>query len=67
MVYGPQSHLYVEGANAAGLSDAREYPDRPALTQAVREAVRPGDIVWFKGSLLMNLEEVLRAVFPDAE
>ena len=44
-----------------------EYPDRPALTQAVREAVRPGDIVWFKGSLLMNLEEVLRAVFPDAE
>ena len=67
LVYGPQSHLYVEGANAAGLSDAREYPDRPALTQAVREAVRPGDIVWFKGSLLMNLEEVLRAVFPDAE
>ena len=33
----------------------------------MREAVRPGDIVWFKGSLLMNLEEVLRAVFPDAE
>ena len=67
LVYGPQSHLYVEGANAAGLSDARECPVRPALTQAVREAVRPGDIVWFKGSLLMNLEEVLRAVFPDAE
>lgn len=67
LVYGPQSHLYVEGANAAGLMDAQEYPDRPALTEAVREAVRPGDIVWFKGSLLMNLEEVLRAVFPDAE
>ena len=67
LVYGPQSHLYVEGANEAGLADAQEYPDRPALTEAVRAAVRPGDIVWFKGSLLMNLEEVLRAVFPDEE
>ena len=67
LVYGPQSHFYVEGAREAGLADAWEYPDRAALTEAVRAAVRPGDLVWFKGSLLMNLAEVLRAVFPEEE
>ena len=67
LVYGPQSHFYLEGAKAGGLAAAAEYPDRPALAAAVRDAARPGDIVWFKGSLLMHLGEVLSAAFPEDE
>ncbi|MBC8570109.1 UDP-N-acetylmuramoyl-tripeptide--D-alanyl-D-alanine ligase [Zongyangia hominis] len=57
--YGGEARRLYEGAREAGLKDCRWFPDKETLTETLcREAVE-GDILWFKGSRGMKLEEVI--------
>ena len=63
MAYGPLSVEYIKGAGDEGMERCLYYETREELAEAVRAAIRPGDVVWFKGSHSMKLEEVLRALY----
>lgn len=65
LLYGPLSRYYAQGAQEAGLADAVVYASKEELIQALKSRVDAGDIVWFKGSRSMRLEEVLQAAFPE--
>ena len=56
---GPLAREYAAGAREAGMKDVHREPDKASLTQALKEALRPGDLVWFKASRGMALEEVI--------
>jgi UDP-N-acetylmuramoyl-tripeptide--D-alanyl-D-alanine ligase len=60
---GPQSIGYIEGAESEGMERCLNYPDRESLAQAVRTAIRPGDVAWFKGSRGMELEKALDLLY----
>lgn len=51
----------------AGLEDAKVYETKEELARALKARVQPGDIVWFKGSRSMQMEDVLQEVFPEAD
>lgn len=65
LAWGEMSRELVEGAKAAGMADARFYPDKPGLSAALEELIRPGDLVWFKGSRSMKLEEVVKHLYQS--
>lgn len=67
LAYGEASREMVEGAKAAGMEQANHYPDKPALSAALWELVRPGDLVWFKASRSMKLEEVVEELYRRLE
>lgn len=60
--FGPLAREYAAGAREAGMKDVHWYPDKASLTQALKEALRPGDLVWFKASRGMALEEVIEGL-----
>ena len=62
LAYGPAARLYVQGAEEAG-GQARHFETKAALLQALQGTLRPGDVVWFKGSHSMALEEVLEGLY----
>ncbi len=61
---GPLSVHTVTAAREAGLAvaAATHYPDREQLTSALREVVRPGDLVLVKASRGMGLDRVVTAL-----
>jgi UDP-N-acetylmuramoyl-tripeptide--D-alanyl-D-alanine ligase len=61
---GPLSAHTVAAARQAGLAAAvaTHYPDREQLTAALREIVRPGDLVLVKASRGMGLDRVVAAL-----
>ena len=61
-VYGSLSEKYIEGAKAAGMENAFWYPDKSALSAALKEVLSPGDLVWFKASRGMALEDVIESL-----
>ena len=67
LLYGPRSCGYAQGAREAGLDDAKVYETKEELARALKARVQPGDIVWFKGSRSMQMEDVLQEVFPEAD
>ena len=62
LAYGPAARLYVQGAEGAR-GQARHFETKAALLQALQGTLRPGDVVWFKGSHSMALEEVLEGLY----
>ena len=60
LCYGPLARGYAEGA--AGV-EAICFDDKAALTEELRRRLRPGDVVWVKGSHGMALEEVLQGLY----
>ena len=63
LAWGDEAREYVAGAQEAGMDGARFFGEKGALAQAVGEALRPGDLVWFKASRAMKLEEVIQKVY----
>ncbi|MDD3193084.1 MAG: UDP-N-acetylmuramoyl-tripeptide--D-alanyl-D-alanine ligase [Oscillospiraceae bacterium] len=64
--YGEMARLIVEEAKAAGVPDAVWFPEKQALTGHVLASVRPGDILWVKGSHGMALETLVQEVYQQA-
>ena len=57
--YGPLAQQTVSAAREAGMQCAYWYPDKPQLIEALKGCVRRGDLVWFKASRGMELEQVI--------
>ena len=67
LAWGELSQELVRGASEKGLQDARFFSQKEALTEAVLETVQPGDLVWFKGSRCMKLEEVVERLYQKLD
>jgi UDP-N-acetylmuramoyl-tripeptide--D-alanyl-D-alanine ligase len=65
--FGPMSRHTVDGAAEAGLERAVWYETKQELADALRRAVRTGDVVWFKASRGQRLEEVIQTVYGEEE
>lgn len=61
-VYGTLAKEYEIGAKESGMKEAFWFADKVSLTAALRENLCPGDLVWFKASRGMALEEVIDAL-----
>lgn len=64
---GERARGFVEGAQAAGLSDAVHFADKDALYQFLRANVRRGDALWFKASRGMKLESVIERIYGEGD
>ncbi|WP_101910856.1 UDP-N-acetylmuramoyl-tripeptide--D-alanyl-D-alanine ligase [Marasmitruncus massiliensis] len=63
--YGKMARYYKQGAIDAG-GESELYQDKDVLAAALKAYLRPGDVVWFKASRGMHLEEVLQSLYADA-
>ncbi len=64
--------LYTVGRLSAAAAEgfgegARHFDEREALVEALRDALRPGVTVLVKGSRSAGMEQVVRALLPEAE
>lgn len=57
--FGSHAPQLLRGARDAGLTNCRGFDNREDLIQALKETARPGDVLLFKGSHGMHLEQVL--------
>lgn len=60
--YGANSEYLQEGAAAAGMPEAqmRGFDSHEALAEALKAFAQPGDVLLFKGSRSMQMENVLK-------
>lgn len=60
LAFGPNSSRMLKGAITGGMSDtqARAFTDRDQLLNALTQMVRPGDVILFKGSRGMQMEQI---------
>ena len=65
--YGPHAGRVIDGTLTGGMSESmgRAFDDRDAMTQALKRAAKPGDVLLFKGSHGMHLELVLEAFLKE--
>ena len=63
---GEHATDYADGARAAGVP-SRVFPDKPAVTEALREALGPGLVVLLKASRGAALEDVLAGLPVDLQ
>ena len=61
LAYGPNSVRVLNGARTGGMPDtkARAFTDRDRLADVLRQMVKPGDVILFKGSRGMRMELIL--------
>ena len=59
--YGPNASRIINGTATGGMpeSKARAYENREALVRDLKRAVKPGDVLLFKGSRGMHMELIL--------
>ena len=67
MACGPLSSDTIEGADRAGMERCCHYPDQSSMAEALLHAIRPGDVVWFKASRGMKLEDVIHTLYRKGE
>ena len=62
-VYGPHAQVVADGAITGGMAEkaVQTFDDHGKLGAALKDAVRPGDILLFKGSRGMHMEISLEA------
>ena len=67
--YGPQCVHMLPGALTGGMSqrNAIHFLEKDELVNALRNRVRPGDVLLFKGSHGMHVEEILKAFMAEDE
>ena len=68
LAYGPTSEHMLYGAITGGMSqnNARAFTDKEKLIEALKQIARPGDVLLFKGSRGMRMEQIL-GKFLDEE
>ena len=61
LAYGPNSVRILNGARTGGMPDtkARAFTDRDRLVDVLRQMVKPGDVILFKGSRGMRMELIM--------
>ena len=64
---GPLSEQTVAGADKAGMERCCHYDSKERLAQELIRAVRPGDVIWFKASRGMRLEDVIQQLYGKGE
>ncbi len=62
---GSMASLLCGAARAAGMGDAREFADAESAATAVKNFVRPGDLVLVKASRATRLERVVERLEQD--
>ena len=69
LAYGPNSQRMLYGAITGGMSQssARAFTDREKLNDTLRLLVKPGDTILFKGSLGMNMKQVLDTFLEETK
>ena len=65
--FGPHAGRVLDGTITGGMPEnmGRAFEDREELVTALRRAVKPGDVILFKGSHGMHLEKVLEAFLKE--
>ena len=65
--FGPHAGRVLDGTITGGMPEnmGRAFDSREELVTALRRAVKPGDVVLFKGSHGMHLEKVLEAFLKE--
>ena len=65
--YGPNGKRVVDGTITGGMPETmgRAFEDRGELVKALKNAVKPGDVVLFKASRGMHLEKILEAFLEE--
>lgn len=63
LAWGEMAEEIVLGARDKGMENARFFREKGELADALAKTVRPGDLVWFKGSRSMKLEEVVQELY----
>ena len=67
MACGPLSEATVRGADKAGMERCCHYETKEQLAQELIKAVRTNDVIWFKASRGMRLEEVIQQLYSKGE
>ena len=67
LAYGDHSLRLLYGAITGGMSQdkARAFTDKQKLVQALKQMAKPGDVLLFKGSRGMRMEEVLEKFLEE--
>ena len=67
LAYGEHSLRLLYGAITGGMSQsmARAFTDKAKLVEALKQMAKPGDVLLFKGSRGMRMEEVLEKFLED--
>ena len=67
LAYGPNSARVLNGALTGGMSAnrARAFTDKDRLTQVLKQLAKPGDVILFKGSRGMRMEQVLEGFLRE--
>jgi len=64
---GPLSRHTIDGAIEGGMERAAWFETKEELAEQLRRLRRTGDVIWFKASRGMKLEDVICAVFGGEE
>ncbi|MFV0496666.1 MAG: UDP-N-acetylmuramoyl-tripeptide--D-alanyl-D-alanine ligase [Candidatus Fimivivens sp.] len=67
MACGALSEHTVIGADQAGMERCCHYDSKEQLAQELIKAVRAGDVIWFKASRGMRLEDVIQQLYSKGE
>ena len=65
LCYGAESVHMLQGAKNAGLTAAQHYMDQGQMARDLKALVRPGDVLLFKGSRGMKMENVLELFLQE--
>ena len=65
--YGPHAKRVLSGTITGGMSEinGRAFDDKDELIQALKWAAKPGDVLLFKASRGMHLEQILEAFLEE--
>lgn len=65
LCYGAESENMLLGAQEAGMGQAFHYSEQSRMAEQLKELVKPGDVLLFKGSRGMKMENVLEQFTED--
>ncbi len=65
LTYGPECRFCVESAQNVGMALALGFENREALIAKLKETVKPGDVLLFKGSHGMHMELALEGFLKE--